>query len=126
MKKDYICHVHTDCRQPWQNSHVLRNLLGPDNIFNIINIFLDHKEVGLIYPEPYHGVPYIEYARRSDTEAEHMIFQKLRLNRGPVCYIDFPAEGMFWACVDAIKPLLDLQFRTRISGMERAEPALTT
>lgn len=37
MKKDYVCHVHTDCRQPWQNSQALRILLGPDNIINIIN-----------------------------------------------------------------------------------------
>ncbi len=110
LKKDYVCHIHTRCRQPGQCKHILHNLLGSaTGIVSIFNIFSEHKEVGLVYSEPHPGVPYTEYAECSNTELERMIFQTLNLNRTSASYIDFPAEGMFWAKVDAIRPLLNLR-----------------
>lgn len=114
---DYICHIHTkksssvSYGDSWRK-YLYNNLFGSQsNVYQIFDIFEKHKKIGLIFPDIYPVIhdQYGFYGLNLKNCKKQ--FKKLGI---PKNYINeklvFPAGTMFWARVDAIKPLFDKKY----------------
>ena len=115
---DYICHIHTkkskheeteSLGDNWRR-YLLENLFGNTNYFsNLLSLFNENDELGLIYPETYKPLTkWMQWGRNKEKVQEllsRMGFSDIELPENP----DFPAGTMFWAKVLAVKPLFDLE-----------------
>ncbi|MEI2260378.1 polysaccharide biosynthesis protein [Stenotrophomonas indicatrix] len=115
MALDLLCHIHTKKslytgseQQPWRQ-YLLDSLLGsPERIAWILGIFQADPRLGLVYPESFPGVPLWAHTWLSNATACEALAQRLGIALDAQRYIDFPAGSMFWARVDALRPLYDL------------------
>lgn len=114
---DYICHIHTkkstttEYGDNWRK-YLYQNLFGSEkNVSKIFEIFENNKNIGIIYPCVYPVIAgqTITYG----INQKNCLKQFKRLNI-PKSYINeklvFPAGTMFWAKVDAIKPLFEANY----------------
>lgn len=112
---DYICHIHTkksltvEYGDGWRK-YLYNNLFGSTkHLEKIFSLFENNSNLGVIYPEMYPVISLRtkEYGR--NLEMCKQMFKKLGI---PNNYINndlvFPAGTMFWAKVDAIKPLFSI------------------
>ncbi|PZP88715.1 MAG: polysaccharide biosynthesis protein, partial [Stenotrophomonas maltophilia] len=112
---DLVCHIHTKKslytgseQQTWRH-YLLDSLLGSrERIAWILGTFQADPQLGLVYPESYDGVPLWAHTWLSNGPACDALAQKLGIALDAQRYIDFPAGSMFWARVDALRPLYDL------------------
>lgn len=112
---DLVCHIHTKKslytgseQQMWRH-YLLDSLLGSrERIAWILGTFQADPKLGLVYPESYVGVPLWAHTWLSNGPACDALAQKLGIALDAQRYIDFPAGSMFWARVDALRPLYDL------------------
>ena len=109
----YIAHLHTkkskhtDFGDDWRH-FLYRNMFGgKENIWSIINEFENNPSLGLIIPEVY---PIVRELMNWDNTKEDVasLLNKMHLSSDlperPMC----PVGDIFWARVDAVKPLFDL------------------
>lgn len=112
-KYKYLAHVHTkksmhtDFGDDWRH-FLYRNMFGGiNNVSAIINAFERNSNLGLIIPEVY---PIVRELMAWDNTKEEvaLLLEKMDLHYNlpeqPIC----PVGDMFWAKVDAIKPLFNL------------------
>jgi len=115
MLYDYICHIHTKKsmhagheQKNWRY-HLLHNLLGSANVIRtIFTIFRMHSDIGIVYPETYHNIPYWTQTWLSNKNLAKQLLNMLQIDPDLPDYVDYPAGTMFWARSDAVKPLLEL------------------
>nr|KAJ9632719.1 hypothetical protein H2204_007806 [Knufia peltigerae] len=115
LSMDVICHIHTKKslytgseQERWRH-YLLDSLLGSsERIAWILGTLQADPKVGLVYPESYQGVPLWAHTWLSNGPACDALAQQLGIALDHQRYIDFPAGSMFWARVDALRPLYQL------------------
>lgn len=115
MGLDVIGHIHTKKslytgseQERWRH-YLLDSLLGsPERIGWILGTLQADPKLGLVYPESYHGVPLWAHTWLSNVPVCDALALQLGIALDHQRYIDFPAGSMFWARVDALRPLYEL------------------
>lgn len=115
---DLIGHIHTKKslytgseQEQWRH-YLLNSLFGStERLAWIMGMFQADRDLGLVYPESYHGVPLWAHTLLSNAEACDHLAKRMGMTIDRQRYIDFPAGSMFWARVDALRPLYDLRLR---------------
>jgi len=111
---DYVGHIQSKkslynagATMGWRE-YLFNALLGtPENVNKIFDQFEKNNKLGIIYPQAFSQVPYAAFtwlANRSDGQR----LCTLMNIEFPDAYFNFPAGSMFWARVDALRPLFDL------------------
>lgn len=118
LSLDVIGHIHTKKslytgseQGPWRR-YLLDSLYGSSQrLAWILGMFQSMPRLGLVYPETHQNVPLWAHTWLSNGPACDALAAQLGIQLEHNRYIDFPAGSMFWARVDAIKPLFDLGLR---------------
>ncbi|WJI16287.1 polysaccharide biosynthesis protein [Pseudoxanthomonas winnipegensis] len=113
---DVVAHVHTKkslytgSEQSNWRTYLLDRLLGDRaRIAWVLGMFLAEPKLGIVYPESYPGVPLWAHTWLGNVQAGQSLAASMGISIEPQRYFDFPAGSMFWARVDALRPLLDLE-----------------
>ena len=123
-KYKYICHIHSkksfhiNFGDKWRN-YLYLNLLGNSQIISeILSEFEKYDKLGLIFPEPFYRVLTTFGKKITDSNIKYMnfiiktIFQKYKISNN---YFDFPEGNMFWAKVEAIYQIFEINIEKIIS-----------
>jgi lipopolysaccharide biosynthesis protein len=115
-KYKYFCHIHskkttfTNFGDDWRQ-YLLENLLGSTDIVSeILTDFENNDKLGFIFPETYYKV-LLEYGSeltRRDKLYIKYLLKKVNKNAKIGNIIDFPAGNMFWAKVEAVYQIFNL------------------
>lgn len=116
---DLLCHVHTKKSlyggrdQAGWRGYLLDSLLGsPERLSWIFGTFQANPGLGMVYPESYASVPLWGHTWLSNAEWGRQLAEQLGFQIDTAAYLDFPAGSMFWARVQALRPLFELGLRT--------------
>lgn len=109
---DVISHIHTKkslynngSTDGWR-SHILESLFdSPDTISYYIDS-LKKGKYGIIYPQCFHNLPYQANTWLANAGLARLWASRFGVHDVPDGYFDFPVGSMFWAKVDALRPLL--------------------
>lgn len=109
----YIAHLHSKkslynsgATQGWRE-YLFHGLFGSSsNIYRIFNLF-EVNGIGIIYSQCYSLVPYLAFTWLANSQLGSTLCKRLNINK-PEHYFNYPAGSMFWARVDALRPLFDL------------------
>lgn len=125
---DIIGHVHTKkslytgSEQTRWRRYLLDALLGSSQRVSwILGMFQAMPALGLVYPESYEGVPLWGHTWLGNGPAGDQLAARLGIAIDHGRYIDFPAGSMFWARVDALRPLFDLKLHLDEFPAERGQ-----
>lgn len=123
---DYICKVHgkKSLESPslaYWRTYLLDNLLGSEKIIKeIVNIFENDENIGIIYPSNYYAVE--ESSRRDPWRRNwkncKMLAEKMGIKLDKNKDAKFPAGSMFWFRSGALKPLFALDLKYSDFGKE--------
>lgn len=112
---DILAHWHTKKslytggeRQDWRN-YLTTSLFGSaPRVSWILGMFDAEPALGMVYPESFSGVPLWAHTWLSNLQACRELGQRLGVDINADAYIDFPAGSMFWARVQALRPIYAL------------------
>lgn len=112
---DVVCHIHTKKslytgseQSDWRR-YLLQSLLGTrERVSWILGMFQAMPELGMVYPESFRSVSLAAHTWLSNVERARQIGDRIGMAIDPCEYLDFPAGSMFWARVDALRPLFEL------------------
>ena len=112
---DIVGHLHskkslyTGSEQNRWRSYLVESLLGArDRIAWQLGMFAAEPTLGIIYPESYETVPLWGHTWLGNLADAGRLAHRMGFSIDPHAYIDFPAGSMFWARIDAVRPLLSL------------------
>jgi FMN phosphatase YigB (HAD superfamily) len=117
---DVVGHLHTKkslytgSEQGQWRRYLVSSLMGsPERIAWQLGMFQAEPRLGMLYPESYERVLLWAHTWLSNFSVCRALAQRLGFDISPSEYIDFPAGSMFWAKVDALRPLyaLDLELK---------------
>ncbi|PPU91752.1 polysaccharide biosynthesis protein [Xanthomonas populi] len=117
---DVVGHLHTKkslytgSEQGEWRRYLVSSMMGsPERIAWQLGMFQAEPRLGMLYPESYERVPLWAHTWLSNFEVCRALAQRLGFDISASEYIDFPAGSMFWAKVDALRPLyaLDLELK---------------
>lgn len=125
---DVVAHWHTKKslytgseRQDWRN-YLTASLFGsPQRIGWILGMFEAEPRLGIVYPESFSGVPLWAHTWLSNLQVCRELGQRLGVGIDAAAYIDFPAGSMFWARVEALRPLYALGLSLQDFPEERGQ-----
>lgn len=114
LRYDYVLHVHTKkslfsgAEQVRWRDEIYRALFANAACAAIALALLeDDRQIGLFFPETSAHIVYWAHTWLSNIGAGHGLIARLGLPYdGFDEYLDYPVGGMFWARVDALRPLL--------------------
>lgn len=136
VQHEIVLHIHTK-RSPhntWElggwRRHLMESLLGnPQRITAILRQFVQKKNLGILFPEPYHPVKKL---LNIVPHANDLIIGKLLSRAGKrkdeLDKIDktfFPAGDMFWFRGKAIKSFVDMKLSAQDFEPEKGQVNLT-
>ena len=114
ISHDIILHIHSkkslhsSLLEGWLE-YLFQKLLGsPKKILAIINQFSLNKNLGILFPEPYHENKKHLGIGRNLSRMKELLKRDGRKNIESVDQSFFPAGFMFWCRGLAIKPLVDM------------------
>jgi GT2 family glycosyltransferase/FMN phosphatase YigB (HAD superfamily)/glycosyltransferase involved in cell wall biosynthesis len=119
LKNDYVLHLHTKRslysgadQEGWRQA-LYNGLAGsPWLVRLIVGAFRQDPQLGLIYPTTYECLPYWAHHWLSNVQPARDLFSRMGSPEpNHWGYIDYPVGGMFWARVEAIRPLLELKLQ---------------
>lgn len=130
---DVVAHVHTkkslytgSDQSGWRN-YLQQSLLGGQHRISwILGMFLAEPKLGIVYPESFTGVPLWAHTWLGNVKAGRALAAQLSIAIEPQRYFDFPAGSMFWARVEALRPLLGLNLSVRDFPEEHGQTDGTT
>lgn len=125
---DVICHIHTKKslytggeQSRWRR-YLLGSLFGSsERVAWILGMLQSSPKLGLIYPESYEGMPLWGHTLLSNGGVCDALATRLGIALEHSRYMDFPAGSMFWARVDALRPLFDLRLQTHDFPSEQGQ-----
>lgn len=112
LQYDYLGHFHTKKSAHFGNhgtmwrEYLYKKLLGSEHTIRCIFTLMKDPNCGIVYPKNYSKLGYSAYSWLSNKKLSFELADKLNLTNLRNGFINFPAGFMFWAKVDAIKPLL--------------------
>lgn len=115
LELDIVGHLHSkkslytgSVQNSWR-SYLVGSLLGDrDRIAWQLGMFSAEPTLGMIYPETYDALPLWGHTWLGNVATARDIASRIGFSIDPRGYIDYPAGSMFWARIDAIRPLLSL------------------
>ena len=118
LRHDFVLHLHTKkslytgLEQASWRDHLYDSLLsGPDVVKAILTHFNEHRDVGVLYPVIAPTMPYWAHHWLSNSHLAPGLFQRLKITDYQAQgMIDYPVGGMFWARVEALRPLFAERF----------------
>ncbi|MET0889199.1 MAG: rhamnan synthesis F family protein [Stenotrophomonas maltophilia] len=119
MALDIVGHIHTKKslytgseQEQWRH-YLLRSLLGSETrVAWILGMFAAEPRLGMVYPETYESLPHWAHTWLSNADVCGALAARLGMEIDRTAYIDYPAGSMFWARVDALRPLFALNLTT--------------
>lgn len=112
---DVVCHIHTKkslytgSEQGAWRRYLVSSLLGsPQRVAWILGTFAANPRLGIVYPESHAAVPWWAHTWLSNKDVARDLARRLGLAIESDAYIDFTAGSMFWARVDALRSLYEL------------------
>lgn len=141
---DYLLHLHTkkslysgDEKSDWRNHLVTSLLPSAPGVDAILSLFADDPTVGVVQAPNWEHFPYWGNHWLGNGPMGAKLYERLGVDdRQAHGYVMYPVGGMFWAKVDALRPLLDLALtvgdfdrehgqtdRTLAHAIERTIPA---
>jgi FMN phosphatase YigB (HAD superfamily) len=128
LQLDLVCHVHTKkslytgSEQSSWRRYLVSSLFGSrDRLAWLLGMFAAEPRLGMIYPESYAGMPLWGHTWLSNAEVCEALAARLGFAIERSRYFDFPAGSMFWARVDALRPLYALDLRLEDFPEERGQ-----
>lgn len=118
QRHDLMLHLHTKKslhnasgeQSAWRED-IYDALLGPGSTTGVLSLFSNRPETGLVYPATFKQMAYWANHWLQNAGNAPALFARLGvgdyLTSG---YIDYPVGGMFWARIEAIRPLLQAGF----------------
>lgn len=115
---DVIGHIHTKKslytgseQEEWRR-YLLSSLFGSsERLAWIFGMFQADAKLGMVYPESHAGMPLWGHTLLSNADACDALARRMGIAMDRQRYLDFPAGSMFWARVDALRPMYDLHLR---------------
>lgn len=115
LELDIVGHLHSkkslhagSLQNRWRG-YLVESLLGDRNrIAWQLGMFAAEPTLGMIYPESHETVPLWGHTWLGNVADARGLANRIGFSIDPHAYIDFPAGSMFWARIDAIRPLLSL------------------
>ena len=128
LELDVIAHLHSkkslhagSAQNRWRG-YLVDGLMGsPQRIAWQLGMFDADPSLGIIYPESHETVPLWGHTWLGNVADASAIAARMGFSIDPQAYIDFPAGSMFWARIDAIRPLLALQLPLEAFPEERGQ-----
>ena len=119
----YFCHIHTkksfhlNFGDNWRN-YLYNNLLGNNAIISeILTEFENNEKLGMIFPIPYYKT-LAEFGKSLyDSNIKYMNFIIKKINPKAIIlpnYFDFPEGNMFWAKVNAVHQIFDINIEKKV------------
>ncbi|NMG17515.1 rhamnan synthesis F family protein, partial [Aromatoleum bremense] len=110
---DFIAHIHTKkslynkgATDGWRD-YLLSSLLGSEGcIRRIFRLLVD--DAGMVFPQNYSKVPYAGSTWLANRASGVAWSHRLGVRAPSSGYFDFPIGSMFWARMDALRPLFDV------------------
>ena len=129
LRHDYVLHLHTKKSEHlggpgdhWRR-HQSRSLAGSPAISEmVLSTFESMPSVGVVQPSPYWQLPYWVCHWLGNGRLGGPLLARLGIDAPAHGWVDYPVGGMFWARVEAIRPLLEAGFHP---DEFEAEPAGT-
>jgi FMN phosphatase YigB (HAD superfamily) len=114
LRYDLVLHVHTKkslfsgAEQTRWRDEIYRALFANSACAAIALALLEEdRQIGLFFPETSAHIVYWAHTWLSNIGTGHGLLARLGLSYdGFDAYLDYPVGGMFWARVDALRPLL--------------------
>jgi FMN phosphatase YigB (HAD superfamily) len=115
LEHDLLLHLHTKKslhnaggeQTAWRDD-IVQGLITPGVIESVVALFVRRQEVGLVYTRTFKQMAYWANHWLQNSRHARGLFDRLGVDeytdRG---YINYPVGGMFWARVDAIRPLFE-------------------
>ena len=111
----YICHIHSkktiysSIGKPWRQ-YLYENLLGSKEIISeILFDFEYYNKLGFIFPETFYKcIPNTWFTHDKNKQNINYLLNKIFPGFKMGKKIDFPAGNMFWAKIEAIYQIFDL------------------
>ncbi|WP_315388994.1 rhamnan synthesis F family protein [uncultured Stenotrophomonas sp.] len=118
MALDLIGHIHTKKslytgseQEEWRR-YLLNSLFGStERLAWIFGMFQADARLGMVYPESHAGMPLWGHTLLSNADACDALAGRMGIALDRQRYLDFPAGSMFWARVDALRPIYELHLR---------------
>ena len=115
---DYVAHIHgkkslynKGATTGWRE-YLLKNLIGSEQqIKRIFALLTESNGFGFVYPQNFAQLPYQANTWLSNRSMGRYLCKRIGIQNIPQGYFDFPAGSMFWARMDALRPLFDAEFR---------------
>jgi FMN phosphatase YigB (HAD superfamily) len=115
---DYLLHLHTkkslyagEVQQGWRDELVQSLVGSPATVMSTLQLLITRPEVGLVYPTTTDSLSYWAHHWLGNRHHVDALFARLDVRTYPTDgYFPYPVGGMFWARVEAIRPLLTAGF----------------
>lgn len=112
---DVVGHIHTKkslytggVQEQWRR-YLLSSLFGDrDRLAWLLGVLQAAPDLGLVYPETHASLPPWAHTWLSNASIGRALSARLGLGWDGTGYFDYPAGSMFWARVDALRPLFEL------------------
>ncbi|WP_407251043.1 rhamnan synthesis F family protein [Klebsiella aerogenes] len=129
---DFVCHIqskkslYNEGKTTGWREYLLNGLFGSEsNVKRIFKAFNDDKKLGIIYPQVHHTLPYVAFTWLANKQQGSELCAKMGI-ACPEGYFNFPAGSMFWARVDALAPLFDMNLTWQDFPEEKGQTDGTT
>ncbi|EMJ9901831.1 class I SAM-dependent methyltransferase, partial [Klebsiella variicola] len=129
---DFICHIqskkslYNEGKTTGWREYLLNGLFGSEsNVKRIFKAFKDDNSLGIIYPQVHHTLPYMAFTWLANKQQGSELCAKMGI-ACPDGYFNFPAGSMFWARVDALSPLFEMNLAWQDFPEEKGQTDGTT
>ncbi len=129
VKYTYVLHLHTKkslytgTEQSAWRDHLYNALVGSaEEVKAIFALFGCRPDVGVVYPVIAPSMPYWAHHWLSNSGIAPEMFRRIGVaNYQAEGLFDYPVGGMFWARVDALRPLFAANFRYEDFPLEEGQ-----